>query len=84
MPTATKFSRFVTYHEGHPPIKLMTLLSNGLSRSCDKLKTLYIFNSRVTMATKLGRVITYRDNLLPVTYHNKQFDHKALQSSVTN
>ena len=63
MPMVTKLSRMLTYLEGLPP---MALWSFGLDRSCDK----HIFSTTRSVATKLGRVVTYNEEFLLIILHN--------------
>ena len=79
----TKLGRMVTYLDGFLPVKshdaLVTwsyrimwqtkIRSHGLARSCENKK--YIFTTTIFMATKLGRMVTYLDYLLPT----KSNDH---------
>ena len=52
---------------GSSPQSHMTLWSRGRAASRDRLK--HISTATVPMATKLGRMVTYRDWLLPIKSH---------------
>lgn len=60
---ATKLGTVTTYYSRLPSIKFHSLEACGQVRTSDKLKT-YICTTTLPTATKLGRVMTYREGLL--------------------
>ena len=69
---ATKFVRGVTYHEGVSSIK-----SNGPLIILPTNSNYYIFTTPMPMVTKFGRLVTYREWLLPI----KSYEHIIAWSS---
>ena len=62
---ATKLRRVMTYHAGLPPIKshdpLITVLRDHLTN-----QNHYNLTTRVTMTTKLGRIVAYLESHMTV------------------
>ena len=69
MSMATNLCKMVTYLDGLQPIKSNDFFITGLARSRDKLKLSHLHNTG-PMATKLGWIMTYLEELLTIKSFN--------------
>ena len=61
-----KFGNMVTYLDGLLPLKLRDFLMKWSSKIIWQAKTIIISLTTVSMATKLGRIVTYLERFPPI------------------